>query len=51
MMFFKLWKHDLDYGLLRKMVFYVLLGFGQAFLFCRGFSSWTAAMVVDPGCG
>ena len=44
MMFFKLWKHDLDYGLLRKMVFYVLLGFGQAFLFCRGFSSWAAAM-------
>ena len=51
MMFFKLWKHDLDYGLLRKMVFYVLLGFGQAFLFCRGFSSWAAAMSSIPDVG
>ena len=51
MMFFKLWKHDLDYGLLRKMIFYVLLGFGQAFLFCRGFSSWAAAMSSIPDVG
>ena len=51
MMFFKLWKHDLDYGLLRKMVFYVLLGFGQAFLFCRGVSSWAAAMSSIPDVG
>ena len=51
MMFFKLWKHDLDYGLLRKMVFYVLSGLWSGVSVLPGLFFLDGGHVVDPGCG
>ena len=51
MIFFKLWRHDLRYGLSKRLLLYLLVAFGQAFLFCRGFSNWIGNMSGLPEIG
>lgn len=51
MIFFKLWRHDLRYGLSKCLLLYLLVAFGQAFLFCRGFSNWIGNMSGLPEIG
>ena len=51
MIFFKLWRHDLRYGLSKRLLLYLLVAFGQAFLFCKGFSNWIGNMSGLPEIG